>query len=39
MDELIRNLGPPAIGLLFLLFAWWNVRRIRRERSSHDAAE
>jgi flagellar biogenesis protein FliO len=39
MDELIRNLAPPVGVLLFLLFAWWNVRRIHRQRSSHDAAE
>lgn len=39
MDELIRNLGPPVGVLLVTLFAWWNVRRIRRERPSQDPAE
>ncbi|MEA3031665.1 MAG: hypothetical protein QOG13_2990 [Sphingomonadales bacterium] len=39
MDELIRNLAPPVGVLLVTLFAWLNVRRIRRERSSHDPAE
>jgi hypothetical protein len=32
MDEIIRNLAPPVTGLLLLLYAWHDVRRMHRER-------
>lgn len=41
MDDIIRNLAPPAAGLLLLLYVQYDVRRMRKERhgSRRDPAE
>jgi hypothetical protein len=41
MYEIIRNLAPPVGGLLLVLYAWFDVRRMhrKRDRPPHHPAE